>query len=297
MERGRLDRPSGDTVCNELFTIRNRTVQCDAGDYRMSFPYYFELFGQRVHPHPVFEVLAYLLGSRLYFYQRKRTTLPQPSFEHSIWLLTACLTGALIGAKLLAFLESPVDFWQHRYEAAAWAGGKTIVGGMLGAWLGVELAKKKLQVTVSTGDLYVLPLLISISIGRMGCFLTGLSDHTYGLPTNLPTGVDFGDGIRRHPTQLYEIAFLVLLGITLFALRRKLPRDGTLFRLFVASYLGFRFLIEFFKPRFEYALGLSAIQIASFCGCAFAIRLLLRGQANAVHSSRDILIAQPRAEN
>lgn len=263
----------------------------------MSFPYYFELLGHRIHPHPVFEVLAYLIGSRLYFYQRKRSTLPQPSFEHSIRLLTACLAGALAGAKILAFLESPVDFWNHRYEAAAWAGGKTIVGGMLGAWLAVELAKKKLRITVSTGDLYVLPLLISISIGRIGCFLTGLDDHTHGLPTSLPFGVDFGDGIPRHPTQLYEIAFLMLLGICLFVWRRKIPRDGTLFRIFVASYLGFRFLIEFCKPRYEYALGLSAIQIASFCGSAYALRLLMRKRTQAVQSGADILITAPSVEN
>jgi prolipoprotein diacylglyceryltransferase len=48
-------------------------------------------------------------------------------------------------------------------------------------------------------------------VGRIGCFLTGLADNTYGTPTGLPWGVDFGDRIHRHPTQLYEIAFLMIL--------------------------------------------------------------------------------------
>jgi len=125
---------------------------------------------------------------------------------------------------VLAWLESPIEFWNHRYETAVWIGGKTIVGGLLGAWLAVELAKKKLKISYSTGDLYVFPLIVGMCLGRVGCFLTGLDDHTHGLPTSLPWGVDFGDGIHRHPTQLYEIVFLMLLGIVfLTACRRNSP--------------------------------------------------------------------------
>ena len=47
------------------------------------------------------------------------------------------------------------------------------------------------------------------------CFLAGLHDDTYGLPTAAPWGMDFGDGIPRHPTQLYEIAVVLPLGLAL----------------------------------------------------------------------------------
>src|SRR5205085_9041870 len=112
-------------------------------------------------------------------------------------------------------------------------------------------------------------------IGRVGCFLTGLPDHTYGVHTSLPWAVDFGDG-PRHPTQLYEIAFLLLLGFVL-ALRARRPfASGELFRLFMLGYLSFRFLVEFIKPRHTVPyLGVSAIQIACAVG-AVACMIQLR---------------------
>jgi prolipoprotein diacylglyceryltransferase len=71
--------------------------------------------------------------------------------------------------------------------------------------------KRYIGLHQSTGDLYAVPLALGIAIGRIGCFLTGLSDNTYGTPTTLPWAINFGDGIPRHPTQLYEIAFLLAL--------------------------------------------------------------------------------------
>ena len=85
-------------------------------------------------------------------------------------------------------------------------GGKTIVGALIFGLISVELMKRYIGVRQSTGDLYAIPLALGIAIGRIGCFLTGLSDNTYGTPTTLPWAVNFGDGIPRHPTQLYEIA-------------------------------------------------------------------------------------------
>jgi hypothetical protein len=90
-------------------------------------------------------------------------------------------------------------------------GGKTIVGALIFGLISVELIKRYIGLRQSTGDLYAIPLALGIAIGRIGCFLTGLSDNTYGTPTNLPWAINFGDGIPRHPTQLYEIIFLIAL--------------------------------------------------------------------------------------
>ena len=79
--------------------------------------------------------------------------------------------------------------------------GKTIVGGLIGGLIAVEFVKARLGIVVATGDLLVLPLAAGISIGRIGCFLTGLSDGTSGIATSLPWGVDFVDDIPRHPTE------------------------------------------------------------------------------------------------
>ena len=67
--------------------------------------------------------------------------------------------GAIAGAKMLAWAEQPDFSWQAIFTHAAWVQGKTIVGGLLGGWAGVEIAKKILGINVSTGDAYVFPLL------------------------------------------------------------------------------------------------------------------------------------------
>jgi len=74
-------------------------------------------------------------------------------------------------------------------------GGKTIVGALIFGLLTVEFVKRYIGLNQSTGDLYAIPLSLGIAIGRIGCFLTGLSDNTYGIPTSLPWGINFGDGI------------------------------------------------------------------------------------------------------
>jgi prolipoprotein diacylglyceryltransferase len=83
--------------------------------------------------------------------------------------------------------------------------GKTVVGALLGGLVGVEVTKKRIGVQQSTGDRFVEPLIIGMAIGRIGCFLTGLSDRTYGTVTRLPWGVNSGDGLLRYPTQPYEV--------------------------------------------------------------------------------------------
>ena len=236
----------------------------------MTFPVYFDVFGLRLHPHPVMEVIAYSGGFQLYLLLRRRWPKAAVPVESTLWLIVACVFGALFGAKLLAWLES---FPLHRdqNQLLALISGKTIVGGLLGGWIGIEIAKKHLGIRHSTGDAFVFPLIFGIAVGRIGCFLTGLADHTHGIASSLPWAVDFGDAISRHPTQLYEVFFLLVLGITLYFHARRTRPNGELFRLFLASYLAFRFSVEFIKPSPKPYLHLSAIQWASLCGLTVCI--------------------------
>ncbi len=235
----------------------------------MTFPVYLHIFGLRLHPHPTMEVIAYAAGFQLFRLTRGYWTRATVSVDENIWLIVAAAAGALVGSKVLAWIEAGPDFWQHWRDPRAWAGGKTIVGGLLGGWGGVEIAKRALHIRHSTGDAYVFPLVLGMAIGRIGCFLTGLSDNTCGLPTRLPWGVDFGDGLR-HPAQLYDILFLGLLATVLLVYVRGTqlrPRpNGRLFRLFILVYLIYRFLVEFIKPRYHPYLGFSAIQIVCLAG-------------------------------
>lgn len=229
----------------------------------MTFPVYFHIFSLRLHPHPVMEALAYTSGFQLYLLLRRRDTRTLIPFEQNLWLLVGAIFGALVGSKLLAWTESWPDYWhlwQTTHSLALLIGGKTIVGGLLGGWIGIEIVKKCLAIRFSTGDLYVFPLLLGMSMGRVGCFLTGLSDHTCGNHTTLPWAVNFGDG-PRHPTQLYDIVFLILFGLALwFRMKRPYP-NGRIFRLFILGYCTYRLGIEFLKPTYRPYLGLSAIQM------------------------------------
>jgi prolipoprotein diacylglyceryltransferase len=242
----------------------------------MTFPVQVELFGLRLHPHVVFETLAYFAGARFYFAARKsagRAGTPALPLETNLWILVGCVFGAWAGSKLLAWAEMPGHYLAlAQNDPAALLGGKTIVGGLLGGWAGVEFAKRICGVTRSTGDLFVWPLAIGNAIGRLGCFFTGLADHTYGVATTLPWGVDFGDGVARHPTQIYESIFVVMLAAAIAtSLRgRELP-PGARFRLYFAGYFAFRFFVEFLKPRETPLAGLSAIQVASLAGVALSL--------------------------
>lgn len=150
------------------------------------------------------------MAFRLYLLLRHR--FGDPLSTPIRWaVIAAAIAGAALGSKLLFWLEDPQLTLQNLRNPAYLMGGKTIVGALIFGLISVELIKRYIGLRQSTGDLYAIPLALGIAIGRIGCFLTGLSDNTYGTPTNLPWAINFGDGIPRHPTQLYEIAFLLFL--------------------------------------------------------------------------------------
>lgn len=129
-------------------------------------------------------------------------------------------------------------------------------------------------------------LALGTAVGRVGCFLTGLPDKTYGVTTTLPWGVDFGDSVARHPTQLYESLFVLTFALALWlAMRRRPLPPGALFRLYFASYFAFRFAVEFIKPREPFLGPLSAIQLASLAGVALSLATLRR-PASSIQNSQ-----------
>ncbi|HEX8904223.1 MAG TPA: prolipoprotein diacylglyceryl transferase family protein, partial [Longimicrobiaceae bacterium] len=231
---------------------------------RVDFPVLIRIGSLAIPPHQVLEAVGCFLAFRLYLTLRRRGGDPLPA-ERRLVLLAAATVGAALGSKLLAIADNPAPVIAHP-DLRVLMAGKTIVGGLLGGLIAVEMAKRWVGETTPTGDLYVFPLIVGIGVGRVGCFLTGLADDTVGVATGLPWGIDFGDGVPRHPTQLYEIGFLALLAGALgWRARRPYPR-GDLFKLFMAAYLAWRLAVDFIKPQHVSLLGLTPIQLACLAG-------------------------------
>jgi phosphatidylglycerol:prolipoprotein diacylglycerol transferase len=188
-----------------------------------------------------------------------RARTPQPSGlspRERLGIGLGAFCGAMIGAKLPFALADPEALLSGR----AWLeNGKTIVFGMVGGYLGVELAKAILGVRVKTGDGFAVPAAGAVAVGRLGCFAAGCC---HGVATRWPWGVDFGDGVRRHPTQLYEMAFHASAAVALAALQRRGRFRGQLIKLYILAYLAYRLATEFLRPEPVLALGLTGYQWA-----------------------------------
>ena len=244
----------------------------------MTFPVYLPIGPWQIHPHLFFETLSYFIGFRVYLALRRRAgdTVIVPYR----WATLSCAAaGAALGARILAWLADP----NATYDLpSVLLGGKTIVGGVIGGLIGVELVKLAMGIRRSTGDLYAPALAVAIAVGRVGCLLTGIADDTSGTPTSLPWGMDLGDGIRRHPTQIYEIVVLTLMVVPLWRLARRtmaiaagqvgtgsVLREGDAFKAFMVGYLGLRLAVDFMKPYPAVFLGLGVLQWACLLTIAY----------------------------
>ncbi|WP_261510549.1 prolipoprotein diacylglyceryl transferase [Chryseobacterium paludis] len=230
----------------------------------MDFPVTFQLFGNTVLAHPLFEALGMFMGMRYYFYLKRKST-EKLTFNTSAAVLIGATAGALIGSKLIGNLENPYKLFEHFDLKSIWS-NNTIVGGLAFGLMGVELAKKIVKHKESTGDLIVFPLMLAIIIGRIGCFLTGVYEETYGLPTDSIFGMHLGDQYLRHPVALYEIVFLISLWVILKIKKstKEYP-SGYIFQLFMLSYFTFRFFLDFIKPRVGIIGSLGTIQLLCIC--------------------------------
>ncbi len=219
--------------------------------------------------HLLFEVAAFAVGYTFYAKLRLRQgdTITE---DKRVWIIIGAAAGALIGSRVLGALEDPALLsWNWRSLFIAF-NNRTIVGGLLGGLIGVEVTKKFVGVHQSSGDLFVFPIILGLIIGRVGCLLAGLEDNTYGLPTDLPWGIDLGDGIHRHPTNIYEIIWLGLVWLALIAFERRWKlKPGARFKIFMVLYLEYRFAIEFLKPGHPVFYGFTAIQLAAELGVLY----------------------------
>ncbi|WP_040796626.1 prolipoprotein diacylglyceryl transferase [Nocardia higoensis] len=165
--------------------------------------------------------------------------------EESLVAVTGALVGGAIGMRLSSLAETldPYESWLF--------GARSVLGGLLGAYLGVLMAKRLIGYRERTGDLFAPAVALGMAVGRIGCHLT----EAPGRPTALPWGVHApgsvpecpgcASGAAMHPSFLYEIAFHLAAFCWLRWAREKITAPGELFTLYVGAYAVFRFLVEF----------------------------------------------------
>jgi prolipoprotein diacylglyceryltransferase len=196
--------------------------------------------------HTVFDLIAWASAGLLGWWISRKGWLAgasaRPKFRDDPYYFLALSVGAIAGALLAGSYNMGL--------AGFWTLGHSIAGAIAGGIITVEIYKWARSIRGSTGLPFVAPLALGIGVGRFGCFFAGLPDFTYGTPTTLPWGVDFGDGIHRHPVQLYESgAMFLFLIVFLVAISRRSEfflKYG--FYLFVGWYAVQRFAWEFLKP-------------------------------------------------
>ncbi len=185
----------------------------------------------------------------------------------------ALVSGAGVGG----YLTGTVNLWLSGEPFVS----RSIVGALAGAISAIEVYKSVFGVSGSTGLLFVPGFCMTVIVGRWGCFFSGLVDHTHGVATNLPWGHDFGDGLLRHPVQLYESAAMTaFLVYALVMLGRRDPffmRTG--FYQLVLWYALQRFCGEFFKPYAAVVGPLNVFHLVCLGLMAYAVAMLRRSSA------------------
>ncbi|MEM9654380.1 MAG: prolipoprotein diacylglyceryl transferase family protein [Actinomycetota bacterium] len=251
------------------------------------FPTLFEVGGVPVDTHATFIALGVLAAAILLAHQARR----HDKLDRKLLLIAL---GALVGAAVTSRIGSGVRYFATTPEPTATGlfleAGRSLLGGLVGAYVGVEVTKRLVGVTESTGDLFAPGVALGLAIGRVGCFLT----EQLGTPTAAPWGMTMNQtGVKRgllcldcgqcptctastsfHPSFLYEIGFHALAFAVLWRKRDDERWQGRLLARYLVAYAAFRFLVEFVRGNVQFLFGMSGSQI--FIICTTLTVLLLR---------------------
>ena len=180
--------------------------------------------------------------------------------EKATVILIYVMAGGIAGSKLYfavdVSLREGIPFTSLLFarDGITWYGG-LILATAVGA-----IGCRRNGIPIKTfADCTAVAGAVGQAIGRVGCFLVG---DDYGAPTDLPWGVAFPRGAPPtlepvHPTQLYEIAWLLCVAALLWKRRRRSP---FLFGEYIAlNGLG-RMVIEIWRVNPQVALGLTEPQ-------------------------------------
>lgn len=169
-------------------------------------------------------------------------------FDFVFWIF---LLGVLLGGRLgyILFYNLPY-YLEHPVKVfALWEGGMSFHGGLIGtAIVGLYLGWKYKLDTLKMTDLMATAGSLATALPRIANFI---NRELYGRVIESAQwkwmGVDFGDGLLRYPSQLFQSAEAVVVFLIMLTLFNRKPRKGTLTASYLILYGLGRFVIEFWR--------------------------------------------------
>jgi len=222
-----------------------------------------------VQIHVVFDILAWLAAGLAALWLSRIERIAFPTVTLTLPYLAALMLGAAAGA----YLFGSANLWLSGQAGIA----RSIEGAVAGGVLAIELYKRSAGIRTRTGARFALPFAVGIAVGRIGCFLSGIEDFTHGTPTSLPWAHDFGDGVPRHPVQLYESGAMALfaVGYVIAVRRHNVFVIDNGFYLAAGFYGLQRFVWEFFKPYAPLIGSLTLFHVLSAAIVVYAIAMIV----------------------
>ena len=215
------------------------------------YPTLEPFIGVPVPTHGFFVCLGVLVAAGVFVLEARRRGQTD---ERILYVVLGALVGGAVFMRLGTWLQH-VDLRQNASLVEQWAyGNRSILGGLVGAWLGVHVAKRVVGYRLRTGDLFAPAVAIGMAVGRVGCLLTELpgtpTGSSYGVALDAAAAQRLGasPGVNLHPSFVYEIVFHLAAFVVLwFWLRHRLTAPGETLTFYLAGYGVFRFFVEYVR--------------------------------------------------
>jgi len=200
------------------------------------------------------------------------------SYDTVLTVALVAIPSGVIISRLLHIVDR-LDFYSQNPGLLIGFGGLTIYGAILGAALGIWIYSRFSHFQFGYfADLVVPGLILAQVIGRVGCTINGCC---YGIPTSLPWGIVYTQpgsyaplGVAVHPTQIYEMVFLLVVFGVLLWLRGRFQPDGSLFLIYLGLYSMWRVGIDFLRDGTPFLFGLHQAQVIGILVLLIAIPML-----------------------
>jgi phosphatidylglycerol:prolipoprotein diacylglycerol transferase len=194
--------------------------------------------------------------------------------------------AGLAGARLYHLLESPSEFFANPWRLLFSTQGFAWYGALIGGFIALVILARTHHIKILTMlDIASPAAALGYGVGRIGCLVSG--DGDYGIPTSLPWGMSFPNGLvppteRVHPTPIYEFLAALVIAHILWRIGRRGIRpvisegrsDGAVFAWYLILSGIARFLVEFIRINPRTFFGFSNAQAASIVSVVAGVVLL-----------------------